>query len=142
MKTKYTQILKVKDNILQKAQAELELASSRLTEQKKSIEKTIQRQKNQTEPESGSMAMFEQNTLVRQTFMLDLARKEKILRELQTVVFQKQALYRRANIDYEKFKYLNAQEEKAIKDKKTLEEAKFLDEMGGRGFFAKKRKNK
>lgn len=138
MKSKFSAVVRVKKQVLDKAEARLTLARSNLS----SCENNLTIAKNALAkfdmPRSGSTSDLRQNlellVLMRNEIAglkerLDLAKKEVAHFEFQ---------YKRANLDYEKMKYLEKQEFKAELKRIEHAEAVALDEFAVMKFAAKK----
>ncbi|MGP1561064.1 MAG: flagellar export protein FliJ [Helicobacteraceae bacterium] len=136
MQTKFTQILKVKNSALERAGFELERAKALYQSKQDEIDEAMLTVEISPAQTSGSLARFRRDSLLRQTFFGDVARKEQELAALYSDLNVKRALYQEASLEYEKFKYLDDQEKMRLQKAMDLKEAKFLDELAGRAFAA------
>ncbi len=140
MQTKFTQILKVKNIALERAGLELERAKALHQSKQDEIDEAEASSREILRAQtSGSIAALRQDSLLRQTFFGDLARKEQELAALYSDLNVKKALYQEASLEYEKFKYLDDQEKMRLQKAMDLKEAKFLDELAGRAFATGRR---
>lgn len=138
MKTKYSSIIKVKKQALERAENNLNKAKARQLENQKKLEQAIKECDSLSIPQKGDA-----NELRQSMQMLQIARDSKeraaqkvLLSDKEIVHYQH--LYKKANFDYEKIKYLEAEEIKKIKKELEKIEAKNLDEIAISRFFRSK----
>ncbi|KGI55361.1 flagellar export protein FliJ [Campylobacter sp. MIT 97-5078] len=139
MKNKYSSILKVKKQGLDKAEQNLSQAKQRQLQNKLAFQNASLEYANFALPQNGSTQILKQNLE-----MLKIAKnvKERAKEKLelsQKEVLHYQTLYKRASLDYEKIKYLQSEEFKAMQKHLKKEEEKFLDEIAiSRHFYGAK----
>lgn len=139
MKSKYGSVLKLKKQGLDKAEQNLSQAKQRQQENELAFQNASLECASLVLPQNGNAQMLKQSLE-----MLEIARgvkqraKEKL--ELsQKEVLHYQNLYKRASLDYEKIKYLQSEELKAMQKRLKKEEEKFLDEIAiSRHFYGAK----
>jgi hypothetical protein len=129
MKTKFSDLLKVKKQIL--LQVENTLLETRIKKQNllQKLDEIKKEINSQQKPTSGSigllkMAYFSINSLNRQ--------KDSIIKSIEDIeneILYLQKEYKIANIEYEKINYLDAQEIEKIKKEKLEQERKDMDEI-------------
>lgn len=129
MKTKYSSVLKIQKQNLDKAESNLSKARARLRQNELEFELASKQCEELSLPSSGSVQNLKQSLEI-----LGVARafkenkKEKLILSNKEVSHY-QMLYKRANLEYEKIKYLESEELKKIKEKIKKEEEKFIDEI-------------
>lgn len=129
MKTRYSSLVTLKKNKMQKSEQQVQSANAALNSALVALEISSQSIYTLTQPESGSMSDF----LASRT-LLDLKRSE-IQHNKEWVKFAKaqlkdaQAQLKHDMIEYEKFKYLELEEIKKIVKKQKMQEMKDLDEV-------------
>ena len=129
MKTRYSSLVTLKKNKMQKSEQQVQSANATLNSALVALEISSQSIYTLTQPESGSMSDF----LASRT-LLDLKRSE-IQHNKEWVKFAKaqlkdaQAQLKLDMIEYEKFKYLELEEIKKIVKKQKMQEMKDLDEV-------------
>ncbi|TKX28365.1 hypothetical protein CQA38_08325 [Campylobacter sp. MIT 12-5580] len=139
MKSKYSSVLKVKKQGLDKAEQNLSKAKQRQAQNELAFQNASLECANFALPQNGNTQMLKQSLE-----MLEIARsvKERAKEKLelsQKEVLHYQTLYKRASLDYEKIKYLQSEEFKAMQKRLKKEEEKFLDEIAiSRHFYGAK----
>ncbi len=129
MKTRYSSLVTLKKNKMQKSEQQVQSANAALNSALIALEISSQSIYTLTQPESGSMSDF----LASRT-LLDVKRSE-IQHNKEWVKFAKaqlkdaKAQLKLDMIEYEKFKYLELEEIKEIVKKQKMQEMKDLDEV-------------
>jgi flagellar biosynthesis chaperone FliJ len=129
MKTRYSPLVSIKKNDVEKVERELQEAHSVVRSAKTALENSLEELLSITPPKEGLISSFLANRT-----MLEAQRKI-VEKNEQWVVFAKEQLHavqkklQAVMIEYEKFKYLELQEIEAIKKQHKLQEAKDLDEI-------------
>ena len=129
MKTRYTPLVTVKKNSMQKSERAVESANTTLNSASVALQLSLETLGSLEFPQSGSV-----KEMLAARSMLDLKRSE-IQHNREWVEFAKQTLAQAKEqlkldmIEYEKFKYLELQEIKKIIAEQKLKEAKELDEI-------------
>ncbi|EOB6030892.1 flagellar export protein FliJ [Campylobacter upsaliensis] len=138
MKSKFNAVIKVKKQQLDKAQTDLNAAQQRQKENERLLGLTREELLN-----LGSLkGQISSEELRANVFMEGVAR-EALARAKEKVelshkeVNHYQFLYKKAHLDYEKIKYLQSEELKAMQKAMQKAEEKFLDELAISRFFKK-----
>ncbi len=129
MTSKFTPIVKLKKEELDKAQRELSKINFNIHETEQKRLEYKQRLNSIEKPQSGTMTLFRQYDLECQSMQALIAKEEAKLHKLMS---EKNRLQHEVNLaftSYEKFSYLHAQEEKAYREKQKRLEALQLDEV-------------
>lgn len=138
MKSKFNAIIKVKKQQLDKAQTNLNAALQR----QKENEKLLGLAREELLNLSTLKGQISSEELRANVFMEGVAR-EALARAKEKVelshkeVNHYQFLYKKAHLDYEKIKYLQSEELKAMQKAMQKAEEKFLDELAISRFFKK-----
>ncbi|ELP5666321.1 flagellar FliJ family protein [Campylobacter upsaliensis] len=138
MKSKFNAVIKVKKQQLDKAQTDLNAAQQRQKENERLLGLAREELLNLSTLK-GQISSEELRTNV---FMEGVAR-EALTRAKEKVelshkeVNHYQFLYKKAHLDYEKIKYLQSEELKAMQKAMQKAEEKFLDELAISRFFKK-----
>lgn len=139
MKTKYSSVLKVKKQALDKAESTLSKARNRQRQSELELELALKQYEEIKLPSSGSVQNLRQSLE-----FLDVARVFKEEKKQRVELSKKevahyQMLYKKANLEYEKIKYLESEELKELQKKLKKEEEKFIDEIAiSRHFYGDK----
>lgn len=129
MKTRYTSLVSVKKNIMQKSERVLQTANANLNNALMALELSLSELKNIPSPTNGQISDFlsartlldSQRTIIKHNQeWIEFARNEISNATVQLKLDM---------VEYEKFNYLELQEIKEILKKRKLEEAKELDEI-------------
>lgn len=130
MKTKFSPLVKVKKNLLDKAQEEYSLVNKELQKAKEDLEKNKLDLLNLSPPTSGTISLFTQHQSMLQS-------QRKLIEQSLGVVYhyedqKEQVRLKLADAlkEYEKFKYLETQEIEELMKKQKIQESKDIDEMG------------
>ncbi|EAH6236174.1 hypothetical protein F3523_01685 [Campylobacter upsaliensis] len=138
MKSKFNAVIKVKKQQLDKAQTDLNAAQQRQKENERLLGLAQEELLNL----STLKGQISSEELRANVFMEGVAR-EALTRAKEKVelshkeVNHYQFLYKKAHLDYEKIKYLQSEELKAMQKAMQKAEEKFLDELAISRFFKK-----
>lgn len=138
MKSKFNAVIKVKKQQLDKAQTDLNAAQQRQKENERLLGLAQEELLNL----STLKGQISSEKLRANVFMEGVAR-EALTRAKEKVelshkeVNHYQFLYKKAHLDYEKIKYLQSEELKAMQKAMQKAEEKFLDELAISRFFKK-----
>ncbi|EHZ7232361.1 flagellar FliJ family protein [Campylobacter upsaliensis] len=138
MKSKFNAVIKVKKQQLDKAQTDLNAAQQR----QKENERLLWLAREELLNLSTLKGQISSEELRANVFMEGVAR-EALARAKEKVelshkeVNHYQFLYKKAHLDYEKIKYLQSEELKAMQKAMQKAEEKFLDELAISRFFKK-----
>ncbi|WP_270986554.1 flagellar export protein FliJ [Campylobacter upsaliensis] len=138
MKSKFNAVIKVKKQQLDKAQTDLNAALQRQKENERLLGLAQEELLN-----LGSLkGQISSEELRANVFMEGVARKALARAKEKVELSHKevnhyQFLYKKAHLDYEKIKYLQSEELKAMQKAMQKAEEKFLDELAISRFFKK-----
>ncbi len=137
MHTRFTQLVKYKNNEMQQCEQKLFQANSELEKAKKKLQHSYKLLYTLEVPKEGDITVFLQSRL---SFSMQ---QSVIQSHLQQVHF-KSASVKQAKeelkaslIEYEKFQYLEAEQIKKIIKKQKMEESKSLDEAALQTFISR-----
>lgn len=129
MKTRYTPLLKVKKNELDRCERELQRANQTLNDARSSLQEAYSLLATLELPKSGTIQeMLSARIFVSTQREIVEERKQWLAFASEQVVFAVEKL-KVSNVEYEKFKYLDVQEIKKLVKLRTLKETKDLDEV-------------
>ena len=129
MKTRFSSLVNVKKNTMQKSESALQKANALFLNAQEALATSIQQLQDFTPPTAGQIANF----LAHRT-LLD-AQRAVIAEDEERVALSKNEMQKAKEqlqldtIEYEKFKYLEVEEQKALLKKIKIKEAKDLDEI-------------
>jgi len=129
MKTRFSSLVNVKKNTMQKSESALQKANALFLNAQEALATSIQQLQDFTPPTGGQIANF----LAHRT-LLD-AQRAVIAEDEERVALSKNEMQKAKEqlqldtIEYEKFKYLEVEEQKALLKKIKIKEAKDLDEI-------------
>jgi flagellar biosynthesis chaperone FliJ len=138
MQTRYTQLVRYKKNEMQKRERELLQTQVELRHSQEMLEQAYELLNQLQTPHSGTIS-----TLLQSRESLSVQRSI-IKEENRNVALKTQALesskaaFQSAMIEYEKFQYLETQQIKNVMKKRSLAEAKYLDEAALQTFIGQK----
>jgi len=140
MKTRFSDLLKVKKQKLSEVERELQDVRERKKRLEGKIEAINFEIASLKQPKSGDFTLMQ---IARETF-LSLMNQKEILNQKLTLRTEQieglQALYKEANIEYEKVAYLDSEEVQKEMKRIKEEESKALDEIANILFVNKKEK--
>jgi len=129
MKTKYTSLVSVKKNIMQKSERELQNANANLKSAQSAYDASLTLLNDIPSPTSGQISNFlSARALLDSQRVIIEHNKEWILFTKREIESAKESL-KKSMIEYEKFKYLELEEIKKVLTKRKQQEAKDLDEI-------------
>ena len=129
MKTRYTSLVSVKKNIMQKSERELQSANANLNSAESAYEMSLTLLNDIHSPTSGKISDFlSSRTLLDSQRVIIAHNQEWIIFAKDEIQSAKESL-KKSMIEYEKFKYLEVEGIKKILNKRKLQEAKDLDEI-------------
>lgn len=130
MKSKYTPLVKLKKKELDRVERDLISANNNIKHATKLCEEAYLLLQSLTLPSSGSIGEFTQAQILFQAQHQEIETCNLNLVKAQHYQLMIQQQFKEAMIEYEKFKYLEMQEQQAHSVKIKKEEAKILDEIG------------
>ena len=142
MKTRYSPLVSVKKNIMQKSERAVQSANSNLHSANEALKTSLLELHTIETPQTGNIQEF----LSART-LLDVQRdmikqnEEWIVFALQEIKEAKEQL-KKDSIEYEKFNYLELEEIKRVMKERKIQEGKDLDEVALMTYGMKHKKNK
>lgn len=136
MKSKYSAVIKVRKQQLDKAETDLNKAKQRQRQNEELCDLSRKEfEEASVLPQSGSIAELRANLAMSDIGKKALDRaKEKVELSKKEIVHY-QFLYQKAHLDFEKMKALESEEFKKIQKELQKSEQKFLDEIAISRFF-------
>lgn len=140
MKTRYSPLVSVKKNIVQKSEQLLQSATARLESAKEALQTSLLELHTIEMPQSGNI----QNFLSART-LLD-AQRALISQNEEWIIYAKREVeeareqLKKDSIEFEKFNYLQLEEIKRVLKERKLQEAKELDEVALMTYEIKQKK--
>ena len=135
MQTRFTSLVKVKKNAMDRSERELQQAHFNLNQAQEALQSAYKELENTTVPQSGTMAemLFYRHLLtsVRQ----NIEDKKAWLKFANEQLEASKKHFKAQSIEYEKYKYLETQEINELLKKMKLKEAKALDEVALMGYM-------
>ena len=129
MKTRFSSLVTVKKNSMQKSERVVQTANKNLQNAKEALQTSLLELQKIETPHEGNMAEFLANRSLLDAQRALIAHNEGWVAYAQKELLEAQEQLKRDMIEYEKFKYLELQEiEKVLKAQK-VQEAKDLDEV-------------
>lgn len=129
MKTKYSQLLKVKKQKVDSIENEIALLNSKKNSTEKDIENLKEEINSLKKPKEGKFGIFVSASYSFDTLFMLKKEKETFLQHIDNELEQKRDEYKKAKMEYEKIKYLEDLEIEKKLDKIKKDEQKLLDEM-------------
>ncbi len=129
MKTKYSPLVQVKKNIMQKSERVLQSTNAKLYRLQDELKSSIVALDSIVTPSSGKISEFLSSKTLLESQRLLIQQKEALLFSVQEEMKEAKAQLKVDMIEYEKFNYLDLQERKEFEERKKREEAKELDEV-------------
>jgi flagellar biosynthesis chaperone FliJ len=129
MKTRFSSLVRVKKNSMQKSENAFEQANRAFLQAKEALQNSLDALGLIAPPSKGQIADFLANRT-----LLD-AQRALIRHNEEWAAFSQEQLQKarqelqQATVEYEKFKYLEFEEQKALLKKAKIQEAKDLDEI-------------
>ncbi|MEA1918424.1 MAG: flagellar FliJ family protein [Campylobacterota bacterium] len=138
MKTRFTPLVKMKQNILNKCERDLSQANEDKKNAKSALDAAyLQLQETRSLTQGTVNQMLQERAILEiQRNVIDEKRAWLNFASNQVVAFQKK--YKELSVEYEKYRYLEAQEIKTIVKKRTKLETKELDESALLSFMHNK----
>lgn len=142
MKTRYSPLVSVKKNIMQKSERALQRANTNLNSASEALKTSLLDLHTIETPQTGNIQEFlSARTLLDVQRSVITHNEEWIAFAHREIVEAKEQL-KRDSIEYEKFNYLELEEIKKILNERKLKEAKDLDEVALMTYEMKQKKVK
>jgi len=129
MKTRYSSLVHVKKNIMQKSERVLQSANSKLKSAQTALQLSFNSLNDIVTPQSGLMPEFLASRTLLDAGRTLIKHNEEWVAFTQEEIGHATLQLRLDTIEFEKYKYLETQEIKKILKKIKLQEAKDLDEV-------------
>lgn len=129
MKTKYTSLVSVKKNIMQKSERVLQNANANLNSALTALELSFTQLSEISTPQSGQISNFLSSRMLLDTQRNLIQHNEAWVAFAKKEIENAKEQLKIDMIEYEKYNYLDLQELKEILKKKKIQEAKDLDEV-------------
>ncbi|WP_457744981.1 flagellar export protein FliJ [Sulfurimonas sp.] len=129
MKTRFSSLVGVKKNTMQKSESAFQKANATFMKASAAVEESLTELYSITSPTAGQISDFLANrTLLEAQRALIAHNKEWVAFSQNEMLIAKQTL-QKDTIEYEKFKYLEFEEQKRLIKEAKIKEAKDLDEI-------------
>ncbi|MBA1432157.1 MAG: flagellar FliJ family protein [Epsilonproteobacteria bacterium] len=129
MKTRFSSLVTIKKNSMQKSERVVQKANQNLANAKEALQESLRSLEEITSPKEGNMAEFLANRSLLDAQRALIAHNEEWVTYAQKELLEAKEQLKHAMIEYEKFKYLELQEIEKILKAQKLQEAKDLDEV-------------
>ena len=129
MKTRYTSLVNVKKNIMQKSEQVLQSANANLNSALIALEMSLEDLADLHTPESGQVSDFLSHRTLLDSQRVVIKHNQDWVAFARDEITQAKEQLKRDTIEFEKFNYLEIQEIKEILHKRKIQEAKDLDEV-------------
>ncbi len=139
MRTRYTSLVSVKKNIMQKSERVLQAKNSALQNAQEALQNSLNELSYIQAPQQGVIADFLSNRALLDAQRSLIHHNEQWLSFAQREVNEAKEELKRDMLEYEKYQYLELQEIEAMKKKQKIKEAKELDEIALLTFDMKRR---
>ncbi len=139
MHTRFTQLVKYKNNEMQQCEQKLFQANNELLQAKEKLQRSYKMLHTLDVPQEGEITVFLQSRL-------SFSMQQRVIRSHLQQVHVKKSSVKQAKdalkaslIEYEKFQYLEAEQIKKIIKKQKMDESKSLDEAALQTFISRSR---
>ena len=129
MKTRYTSLVSVKKNLMQKSERVLQSANANLNSATMALELSIKSLNDIPSPTEGQISDFLASRMLLDSQRDIIRHNEEWIDFCQHEIREAKAQLKIDMIEFEKFNYLELQEIKEILHKRKVQEAKDLDEI-------------
>ncbi len=129
MKTKYSQIIKIKKNDVSKIERDIQKINGSIAELEHKIASLKENLASFSLPQTGNFSIFRELATLKKALQDEIKRFENQLLVLNS---RKQELLdelKKAQIEYEKMNYLHTQEIKKMLKEKHIKESQMMDEI-------------
>jgi flagellar biosynthesis chaperone FliJ len=140
MKTRFSSLVNVKKNKMQKSERILQKANHNLSNAQKALEKSLRELQAIQTPQHGKISEFLANRTLFERQRALIGHNEEWVAFSNNEIIEAKKILKQDMIEFEKFKYLEFKEvEKLVKEMK-IKEAKDLDEVALMSYVNKYRK--
>jgi flagellar biosynthesis chaperone FliJ len=129
VKTKFSTVVKVKKQVVEKIERDIQKINSSILKVKQQMEEIQNILFSLTPPQNGNFFLFSQIKTQQNMLRIEI---EKLNNQILFLENRKNELMnelKKSNIEYEKMKYLETQEIKKLLKKAKLKESKEMDEL-------------
>jgi len=142
MKTRYSPLVSVKKNIMQKSERVLQSANNNLNSAKEALKTSLLELHTIETPQTGNIQEFLSARTLLDTQRVVIKHNEEWIAFAQHEIEEAKEQLKKDNIEYEKFNYLELEEIKRVMKERKLQEGKDLDEVALMTYGMKHKKNK
>jgi len=129
MKTRYTSLVSVKKNIMQKSEQVLQSANANLNSALMALEISLEELGELHTPKSGQISDFLSHRALLDSQRVVIKHNQEWVAFARNEINQAKEQLKLDTIEFEKFNYLEVQEIKEILRQRKIQEAKDLDEI-------------
>ena len=129
MKTRFTSLVHIKKNIVQKSERLLQQANANFNNAKKALQESLAFLQQITLPSHGKITEFLANRALLEAQRMVIQHNQEWLQYTQKEVQEAKEQLKRDMIEYEKYKYLEYEEMQKVLKEIKIQEAKDLDEI-------------
>jgi len=129
MKTRFSSLVSVKKDSMQKSERVVKKANQNLQNAQEALSESLQQLQEIAPPQEGVISDFLANRTLLDAQRTLIKHNEEWVAYARQELFNAQEELKHAMIEYEKFKYLEVEEIKKILDARKLQERKDLDEV-------------
>ncbi len=129
MKTRYTSLVSVKKNIMQKSEQVLQSANANLNNALMALEISLEELSELHSPKSGQISEFLSHRTLLDSQRVVIKHNQEWIAFARNEINQAKEQLKLDTIEFEKFNHLELQEIKEILYKRKVQEAKELDEI-------------
>jgi flagellar export protein FliJ len=129
MKTRFSPLVKIKKDAMERCEHELQHAHRRLKEARTALEAAYEALRRAEVPTSGGMGEFLQSRTVLSLQRAAVDRQRERVAAAEEELKKGQEAYKTAMIEYEKFKYLEAEQIKSALMKEKRRHEREMDEI-------------
>ena len=140
MKTRFTPLVKIKKNAMDKCENELSIANKNVQKAEESLNLAYEELQHTSTPQSGTISLMLQAKSLQEAQRHLIEDKKSWLTFAKEQYMSAKNVLKDASMEYEKFKYLELEEIKKHLKKLAQLEAKDMDEVALMGYMRKKGK--
>ena len=129
MKTQYSSLVKIKKQHLDKMELAVSSCHSTIAQVKEKIEASYTQLRALEIPQDGNFSIYRQMQLLKHRIQDEIAFNKYNLQMAQNALIKAMQQLKTANIEHEKFKFLETNEVEKVLKAQKLKESKALDEV-------------
>lgn len=138
MKTRYTPLIKLKKDTMDKRERDLQHANAALQNAQAALSRAYEELQSATTPASGVVSQFLASRMLISTQRGIIAREQEWVSFAATQCDKAKEALKQSMVEYEKFKYLETEQLKNMLQKEKQREQREMDEIASQSFNAKK----